>query len=149
MKRKFLILLLVAAAVMILLSASYAANENEQTNKTTLSMKANPPMKIGELVNQVKTHPGFKTYDSDALKWLEGLDSKDVVYSTEEGYIVMNSTDAAKIPDTVTTGVSVNCNITCKVLENRSLGNKLDDVLVVEDVEVASGELKNFDFGGN
>jgi hypothetical protein len=149
MKRKFVLILLIAMSTLIVLSAAHAADENESTNKTMISMEANHPMEIGKMVSLVKTQPKFKNYDSNTLKWLDELNSKDVVYSSEEGYIVMNSTEAAKIPDTVTTGVSFNCNITCNILENKSLGPHLDDVLVVEDVEVVSNDLNNFDFGGN
>lgn len=148
MKRKFTLLLLIAVFALMAASTTYAANENDTSNQTLISIDANPPMKIGEMINLVKTQPAFKTYDYKALQWLQGLDSSDVVYNTDEGYIVMNSTDAAKIPDTVTTGVSVSTNITCKVIENRSLGPHLDNVLVVEDVEMVSGDLKNFKFGG-
>jgi hypothetical protein len=149
MKRKFALAVLIAVSALMVLSAAHAAEENQSANKTLISMEANHPMKISELVNMVKNHPKFKNYDYGALKWLDELDSDDVVYSADAGYVVMNSTEAAKIPDTVTTGVSYNCNITCNVLENQSLGPHLDDVLVIEDVEVVSGDLNSFDFGSD
>lgn len=148
MKRKFTLIALIAVVGIIAMSTAYAAPESDSANRTAFSIDANPPMKIGELINLIKTQPAFKTYDTGALQWLQGLDSNYVVYTTDDGYIVMNTTDAAKIPDTVTTGVSVSTNITCKVLENKSLGSKLKNVLVVGDVEAVSGDLKNFKFGG-
>ena len=138
MKRKFTLIALIAVVGIIAMSTAYAAPESDSANRTAFSIDANPPMKIGELINLIKTQPAFKTYDTGALQWLQGLDSNYVVYTT----------DAAKIPDTVTTGVSVSTNITCKVLENKSLGSKLKNVLVVGDVEAVSGDLKNFKFGG-
>ena len=59
----------------------------------------------------------------------------------------MNSTNSNKIVKFITTGVSVNNTITCNVLENKSLGNNINNILYVENVEVISQDLNNMAFG--
>ena len=98
------------------------------------------------MVNSVRTAPFFKSYDHSTLNWLKDLDSDYVVFSTNQYYIIMNSTDAAKLPKTTTTGVSVKSNVTCNILENKSLGGGLKNIIHVDNVEVISGEMDNFVF---
>ena len=49
--------------------------------------------------------------------------------------------DAIKINEDVTIGVSVSNNITCNVLENRTFGSGLSNILHIENVEVISTDI--------
>ena len=142
MKKKFTIILAIAIVAVIGLSAAYAIAENN----TTLSIKSEPPVHIGEIVNTIEVQPFFKNYNSTTLTWLKEFSSDYIVFPTPDYYIVMNSTDAVKISKNATTGISISSNITCSVLENRSLGSGLNNVLYVEDVEVISNDVNNFVF---
>ena len=146
MKQKFTLMLLIVIVAFVGLSTVYAVSESEQSNQTVLSIQAENPVPVGEMVNMIKTTPFFKNYDSNAVSWLNGFDSDYVVFSTKDYYVVMNSTDSNKLPKTITTGVSINANVSCTVLENRSLGNGLNNMLHVKDVEIVSGNLDNFKF---
>lgn len=147
MRKKFTLMILIVIVAFVGLSTIYAVSDVEQSNQTTLTIQAENPVAVGEMVNTIKTTPFFKNYNSDTANWLKEFNSDYVVFSSKDYYVVMNSTDSNKLPKTITTGVSVKCNISCNVLENRSLGNGLNNILVVEDVEVISGDLDNFKFG--
>lgn len=147
MKRKITIILLIAIVAIIGVSTIYAATQNETTNKTTLSIKADKPVSVSEMVNSIQVQPYYKNYNHTTLNWLKGFGSDYVVYKTNEYHILMNSTDSNKIVKFITTGVSVNSTIKCDVLENKSLGNNINNILYVENVEVISQDLNNMAFG--
>lgn len=142
-KRKYAIILLIAIVTVIGLSTVYASTENDTSNKTTLSFKSTPPISVSEMVNAIRFSLSSKTYDYDTLSWLKEFNTDYVVY-----YIVMNSTDANKISANATTSISVSNTISYNILENNSLGHGLNNILHVEDVELISSDLKNFDFSG-
>ena len=141
MKKKFTLILVIAIATVIGLSAAYAITENNTTNSTTLSIETKSPMKVSEMVSIIPIEPFFKTYNHTTLNWLKEFDSNYVIYTTDEYYLLMNASDAIKINEDVTTGVSVSNNITCNVLENRTFGSGLSNILHIENVEVISTDI--------
>ena len=77
------------------------------------------------------------TYNNnDTRDWMEGLEGY-VVLPTNGDYLVMNETDALKLPviEDKLADVSYN-NITCKIVEAHSPGNGMIHYLLVEDVEL-------------
>ena len=146
MKRKFIVLILIVMVAFIGLSAASAANENDASNKTKMSIEAQHPLTVSKLVHLIQSQPYYRSYDYSVLKWLKGLDSNDVVFSGNGYFIIMNSTDANKLSKNANTGVSTTCNISCSVLENKSLGKNLDNIVLVDNVELSSKGLNNFNF---
>ncbi len=142
MNKKFTLILAIAIVAVIGLSAAYAITENN----TTVSIKSEPPTHVGEMANSIEVQPFFKNYNSTTLNWLKEFSSDYVVFTTTEYYIVMNSTDATKISENATTGISIKNNITCNVLENKTLGKGLNNILYVENVEVISEDVEKIVF---
>ena len=142
MNKKFTLILAIAIVAVIGLSAAYAITENN----TTLSIKSEPPVHIGEMTNTIEVQPFFKNYNSTTLNWLKEFSSDYVVFPTTDYYIIMNSTDATKISENATTGISIKNNITCNVLENKTLGKGLNNILYVENVEVISEDVEKIVF---
>ena len=142
MNKKFTLILAIAIVAVIGLSAAYAITENN----TTLSIKSEPPVHIGEMTNTIEVQPFFKNYNSTTLNWLKEFSSDYVVFPTTDYYIIMNSTDATKIIENATTGISIKNNITCNVLENKTLGKGLNNILYVENVEVISEDVEKIVF---
>lgn len=144
MKEKFIFMFLIAMVALIGLSVIYAADANELTNKTTLSIKVQYPITIGELVNTISTKPAFKNYDYTTLNWLKGFGSGYNVFITDDYYIVMNSSDSNKLSGHLNTGLSnstkssYTADVSFDVLENKSLGNGLSNVIHVENIEILS-----------
>lgn len=60
---------------------------------------------------------------------------------------LMNSTDLAKLTDNGKTGVAFTNNVTCNIVENRSIGNDLPVILHIENITVNKVESKNINFG--
>lgn len=147
MKRKYILMLLIAIVAIIGLSATYAVSQNETSDITMLTVEANHPMKVNELISSMQSQPSFKNYNHTTLAWLKQFNSDYVVFKTKDKAIIMNSTDAKKLPGNTTTGISVTRNITCDIIENRSLGNNMINIIQVKNVEVTSNDLKNMQFG--
>ncbi len=149
MKRKLIFVLLIAIVAFVGLSAISAVAENETVNEVNLTIVAQNPMTVSEMESAIKFNPEYKNYNYDVLSWLGEFDSNYVVVATGDYYVLMNASDANKLPGNINTGVSATSNVTCNVLENKSFGLGLNNIIYVEDVEVVSEGLENFVFGGN
>ena len=149
MKKKYTLILLISIVAIIGLSATYAVTQNETTNKTMLTVGTDHPIKVSDLTNSIQTQPYYKNYNHTTLDWLKQFNSDYVVFKTKEYAILMNSTDAAKLPSETTTGVSVTRNITCDIIENRSLGYDLINIIHVKNVEITSNDLNPMQFDQN
>ena len=145
MKKKFTLILIIAIVAVIGLSATYATESNSSSN-TTLSVETKSPMTVSEMVSIIPIEPYFKSYNHTTFNWLKEFDSNYVIYTTDEYYLIMNASDAIKINEDVTTGVSVTNNITCNVVENRTFGHGLNNILYIENVEVISSDLDHIVF---
>ncbi|MDO5831432.1 MAG: hypothetical protein Q4Q14_01215 [Methanobrevibacter sp.] len=139
--KKITIMLVIAIVAVIGLSAAYAITESNTTNNTTLSVETKSPMTVSEMVSIIPIEPYFKSYNHTTFNWLKEFDSNYVIYTTDEYYLVMNASDAIKINEDVTTGISVTNNITCNVVENRTFGSGLNNILHIENVEVVSSDI--------
>ena len=140
MKKKLTLILIIAIVAVIGLSATYATESNSSSN-TTLSVETKSPMKVSEMVSLIPIEPFFKSYNHTTFNWLKEFDSDYVIYTTDEYYLVMNESDAIKINEDVTTGVSVTNNISCNVVENRTFGSGLNNILYIDNVEVISSDM--------
>ena len=140
MKKKLTLILIIAIVAVIGLSATYATESNSSSN-TTLSVETKSPMKVSEMVSIIPIEPFFKSYNHITFNWLKEFDSNYVIYTTDEYYLVMNESDAIKINEDVTLGVSVTNNITCNVVENRTFGSGLNNILYIDNVEVISSDM--------
>ena len=145
MKKKLTLILVIAIVAVIGLSATYATESNSSSN-TTLSVETKSPMTVSEMVSIIPIEPFFKSYNHTTFNWLKEFDSDYVIYTTDDYYLVLNASDAIKINEDVTTGVSVTNNITCNVVENRTFGHGLNNILYIENVEVISSDLDHIVF---
>ena len=140
MKKKLTLILVIAIVAVIGLSATYATESNSSSN-TTLSVETKSPMTVSEMVSIIPIEPFFKSYNHTTFNWLKEFDSDYVIYTTDEYYLVMNESDAIKINEDVTLGVSVTNNISCNVVENRTFGSGLNNILYIDNVEVISSDM--------
>lgn len=145
MNRKLILAILIATVAAIAVYGAYAANETQSSDMATLTVYTDSPTTLGDLVQSIKIHPYYTGHDNDTLKWLESLESDYIVLSNNETYVVMSKSNADKLPIEYATDVSITSTFKCNIIENKSLGNDLKDIVYVDKVELISKQIKYFD----
>lgn len=152
-KRYFLILFIVLMFSISSVSAgiftsllgddSPVGEENDiELENATFYVYALEPRDTAEDASNMEADP--QTYNNnDTRVWLNGLEGY-VVLPTNGDFLVMNKTDASKLPviEDKPAEMSFN-NITCKIVEAHSPGNGMMHYLLVEDVELENTFAKN------
>lgn len=137
MKKKLMIILSVTVIAVIALFGFHALSETHSSNTTSIEVY-DGFFYIDKFIDTVKREPYFKDYSNETLEWLETFDSKYMVFSGNDAYVIMSRYDAEKVEMEFATDVSIKYTINCKVLEKRSLGDNLGDIIYVKDVELVS-----------
>lgn len=144
MKSKYVIVILLLLLAIFAVGFVYSANESaaDLTNKTELKVSSEGPTDLKVIVRDIKTKDCYKGYDNETLKWMESLGSKGVFVS-DDAFVVMDNAEASKIPSQYVTDAYIDEFISCKIVENRSLGNgnNLKDVLLVKDAKYVGEEI--------
>lgn len=142
--KKYLAVILIAIIAIVAIISLYSQTETQPSNETTLSVYMDSS-NVSNLADNIKTHSIFSGYDNETLTWLESLNPDYRVLSNNDTYVVMSESDASKIPMEFATDVSITYTFKCNVLEKRSLGNGLKDILYVDNVEYLTQNITYFD----
>lgn len=144
MKKELLIVISVVVIAVIALLGFYGFNQNQPSNTSSIELY-DGFFYMDRFIDSVKTQDYFKDYNNETLEWLETFDSKYLVFSGKNIYVVMSKSDAEKVEIEFATDVSIKYTINCNILEKRSLGNNLGDVIYVKDVELVSKNITYLD----
>ena len=145
MSKKVVISIVVVLLAILGIVIGYAMDNPEgfsnDGNKTTLNVSSEGPIELSKIVNDIKTADYYKGYDNETLNWMESLGNK-YVFSSSDEFVIMDKSDADKIPSVYACDVSFNEIFSCNVLEKHSIGDVKypRDVLLVENVEYITEE---------
>ncbi|MBR0472267.1 MAG: hypothetical protein IJI98_06165 [Methanosphaera sp.] len=150
MDKKIIIILSVILLVGNL-SIAYAMNndlkvEDTNSDEILLPLSMSGPIKLDELIKEIKTKDYYKGYDEQTLQWMTNLGDK-YVYMTNDSFVIMNQADAKKIPMEIVTDVYITYNIKCKLIESHPLGNTKypKNVQYVHDVKYINQDITYFE----
>ena len=142
--KKYLAVILIAIIAIVAIISLYSQTETQPSNETTLSVYMGLS-NVSTLADDIRTNSIFSGYDNETLTWLESLNPSYTVLFNNESYVVMSESDASKIPMEFVTDVSITYTFKCNVLEKRSLGNNLNDILYVDNVEYLTQNITYYD----
>jgi hypothetical protein len=143
MTRKITIGIVIVLVAILCLFLAYASdisfNGGEQR---TLKVSSEGPIKLPQLVDEIRTHGYYRGYDNETVKWMESLGDKCVWVSSDE-FVIMNKWDSNKIPSQYVCDAYFNEIFSCDVLEKHSLGSGKNskDVLLVKNVQYIGEEI--------
>ena len=119
MSKKYL-LIIGLLFLFLCVNHSFAADDIlDEGNKTNLTVYAFHSYPVESLVSEIMSLEYYKGYDNDTVAWM----------TQHYGDI------ALKLPTMDATDVEITDDFSCKIVENRSLGKGLNNVLYVRDVE--------------
>jgi hypothetical protein len=142
--KKYLPVIIIAVIAIAALVGIYSQTESQPSNETTLTVYMGLS-NVSTLADDIRTNSIFSGYDNETLTWLESLNPSYTVLFNNESYVVMSESDASKIPMEFVTDVSITYTFKCNVLEKRSLGNNLNDILYVDNVEYLTQNITYYD----
>ena len=142
--KKYIPVIIIAIIAVIALVGAYSMTESQPSNETTLTVYMGLS-NVSNLADDIRTNSIFSGYDNETLTWLESLNPSYTVLFNNESYVVMSESDASKIPMEFVTDVSITYTFKCNVLEKRSLGNNLNDILYVDNVEYLTQNITYYD----
>lgn len=109
------------------------SNNGLQTNvQLTISAEQSFPME--KIAEEIKTHPAYEGYDEDTLKWLETFNGS-IMFTSKDYFVVMDKNDAEKLPTSFVNDAFIYDDFTCDIIEKRSLGKDLKDIIYVKNVK--------------
>jgi hypothetical protein len=120
--------------MILALFGQYTATEISADNESVLTVSGLNIFGVEDLVEALETEEYFEGHDNNTAQWLKTLEGNYVLTSMDY-YVVMNKTDADKLPVEFATDVFINDTFRCTIIENHSLGEDFKDVLYVRDVE--------------
>lgn len=138
------IIVLVAVLGIALLGADDTSSSG---NTATLNVSSEGPLKLSELVKDIRTRDYYKGYDNETVRWMESLGEK-YVWSSDDKFVIMDTKgDSDRIPSVYACDVSFEEIFSCDVMETHSLGNVKypRDVLLVKNVEYIGEEAHYYD----
>ena len=141
--KKLTIAVVIALAALFVLFVAYI-DDNPDINNSGETMSFNVSSGSSELsavINNIKTLPYYKGYDTETVKWMESLGSKRVFFG-DDVIVIMDNFDAGKIPpDPGITDVYVYDHFSAKIIENHDLGNEHPTVYYVQNVKFNNQEI--------
>lgn len=143
--KKIYIIIIATPLVILGLCFAYSSSENRvDSDRVILNVSSEGPIELSKIIEDIRKRPS--EYDSETLKWMESLGSKDVFISPDK-IVIMDSHDSAKLHSEFATDVSITQLFSCKIIENHTLRNNDSpkDVLYVEDVKFIKQEIKYYD----
>ena len=147
MDKSLIAVVLVLVAVLGIALLHVGDSPSDSAERKTLNVSSAGPLKLSELVKDIKTNEIYEGYDNETVKWMESLGEK-YVWSSSDGYVIMDSKwDSDKIPSVYACDVSFEEIFSCDVMETHSLGNVKypRDVLLVKNVEYIGEEAHYYD----
>lgn len=146
MKKSYLAVGIIVILIVIFacIYVSYIVSEDSGP-KTTVEVSADSYMNMTVFVKEIKNHPYFNAHNNDTLSWLESIDDNYIVVSSGDAYYIMSPVDADKVPFEFATDVSIYDTIEFNIIDEKSLGDDLRDVCLVENVEFVSQRIISYD----
>ena len=141
---KYIPVIIIAIIAVIALVGAYSMTESQPSNKTTLTVYMGSS-NVSNLADDIRTNSIFSGYDNETLTWLESLNPDYTVLFNNNSYVVMSESDASRIPMEFATDVSITYTFKCNVLEKKSLGNSLNDIMYVDNVEYITKNITYYD----
>ena len=142
--KKLTIAIVIALAALFVLFVAYIDDNPDIINNSGETMSFNVSSGSSELsavINNIKTLPYYKGYDTETVKWMESLGSKRVFFG-DDVIVIMDNFDAGKIPpDPGITDVYVYDHFSAKIIENHDLGNEHPTVYYVQNVKFNNQEI--------
>lgn len=138
------IIVLIAILGIFLLYVSDSPSSDD--NLRTLNVSSEGPLKLSQLIEDIKTKGYYEGCDNETVEWMESLGEK-YVWSSPDEFVIMNKWDSDKIPSQYACDAYFKEIFSCNVLEKHSLGagNNLKDVLLVNNVEYIGEEVSYYD----
>lgn len=145
MNKKFLVLFIIILLGLTVLSAFTLDNDDDylDLNRSTLNISAGG-YPVDYFVESLNKEEYYRGHDEKTKLWLIGL-SGNQVYSSGDYYVVMGKRDADKLHYEDATDVIITDFFTCEIIENRSLGEGLKDVLYVRNVEFIDENIESLE----
>lgn len=139
---------IVAILIVILAIVLLYAEESPSVmgNETTLNVSSEGPLKLQDVVRDIRTHDYYRGYDNETVRWMESLGNRYVWFSSDE-IVIMDKGDSDKIPSQYVCDAYFQEIFSCNVLEKHPLGNVEypREVLLVKDVEYIGEETHYYD----
>ena len=139
---------IVAILIVILAIVLLYAEESPSVmgNETTLNVSSEGPLKLQDVVRDIRTHDYYRGYDNETVRWMESLGNRYVWFSSDE-IVIMDKWDSDKIPSQYVCDAYFQEIFSCNVLEKHPLGNVEypREVLLVKDVEYIGEETHYYD----
>ena len=133
------IIVLIAILGIFLLYVSDSPSSDD--NLRTLNVSSEGPLKLSQLIEDIKTKGYYEGCDNETVEWMESLGNKQVVFENNS-IVIMNSFDARKIPyDVDVTDAYVYNYFTAEIVENHDLGVGHTTVYYVKNVKFTGQEI--------
>ncbi len=158
--KKIIILALSIIIIAIIAIVGYTMFMNSQMDatgqakgldgKTEMEVYASDPISVDSQIQSMGSDPDF--YDNnETLSWLQGLGNNYVYIDSDSALIIMDRSEANKLPvidteyssDYSKTTIHYN-KIKFHAIETHSLGSGLKDCILVDQVEVIGNTTKTF-----
>lgn len=124
--------LMVVAVGLMVLPTSYS--QEIYTDKAQLNVSAEQSFDLEMITDEVKHHKHYENHSNETLMWMESLKNKKV-FTGREYMVIMDCDEAYKLPTLLATDVIIYDEFEANIIENKSLGDGLKDVLYVKNVE--------------
>ncbi len=144
MENKYFKVVLIVILIILLVVGGlylfYLMDENPSDNpisskqKVTLTVASEGPYDVDKFCQEVRTHPYYKGYDNETVEWLDKYDNYQIL-SSSNAFVVISKGEIGKIHVLNANDAFINETFECEIVENRSLGSGLKDVLVVRDID--------------
>lgn len=144
MNKKLSIAIIVLAALFVLIVAYITVNPTSTNTVSGERMSFNVSSgqyELSEYIKDIKTIPYYERHDDETVKWMESLGNKQV-YLGNDSIVIMDSSDANKIPPTPgITDVYIYNHFTAEVIENHSLGSGYPTAYYVKNINYTNQEI--------
>ena len=143
-KKNYLFIILLIL-IMIPLSAStiYSVEDNDE-NSSKLNVSAEQSFDLERITDEIKSHKYYENHSNETLAWMESLHDKKV-FTGRHYMVIMDTREADKLPTELATDIIIYDEFEANIIENKSLGNGLKDVLYVKNVEFKKQGIISFD----
>lgn len=144
MGNKTIIAIVAVLVVILALISIYNVNEapKDDFQDEELAVYSEGPMNLRDIIEDIETSPYYKGYDNDTLNWMKSLGQKEV-FSGNGTFVIMDASDAKKIPSVYATDVIIIEHFRGDIVEKHSLGTGKysKEVLLVKNVEYLNEEI--------
>lgn len=146
MNKKLLAVVFLIVICALFALSYYADNTDNSSglNRTRLNVSGMNCYSVDEFVQAINTDEYYEGHDNSTAVWLLTL-SGNVVFPSQDYYVVMSKSDAAKLPVEFATDVYITDIFDCEVMANKTLGGKFGNVLYVENVEFIRRDIESYD----